>query len=257
MNLQQWWPWYKQIIHLLNLDEKKDREATLILSKMLKKKASPLKLLKDEIRGKTIFIFGAGPSLEKDLANIVNLNLHKVAVLIAADGATSALLNIGLTPDIILTDLDGKMDDIMEANRNGSIVIVHAHGDNIEALKVHFQQFIHPLYGTTQGKPAPRVYNFGGFTDGDRCVFLAEKFRASKIILAGMDLGIKTGKYSKPNLREDVTVSPLKLKKLKIAKQLLEWISTWSRSEILNATSAGVKIKGIKKITEDKFAEMI
>ena len=43
--------------------------------------------------------------------------------------------------------------------------------------------------------PTNNVYNFGGFTDGDRSVFLAEELGASQIILVGMDLGNKIGKY--------------------------------------------------------------
>jgi uncharacterized Rossmann fold enzyme len=62
---------------------------------------------------------------------------------------------------------------------------------------------------TTQAKPFNRVYNFGGFSDGDRCVFVAREFGASKIKLAGFDF-------------EDPGVNQIKKKKLKWAKKLLE-----------------------------------
>jgi len=50
--------------------------------------------------------------------------------------------------------------------------------------------------GTTQLKPFGKLHNFGGFTDGDRAVCLAEHFKAGLIILAGMDFEGEIGEYS-------------------------------------------------------------
>ena len=50
--------------------------------------------------------------------------------------------------------------------------------------------------GTTQTNPFNKIQNFGGFTDGDRGVFLASYFNAKKIILFGMDFGNQIGKFS-------------------------------------------------------------
>ncbi|MGA9187543.1 MAG: hypothetical protein WB014_03025, partial [Methanosarcina sp.] len=61
---------------------------------------------------------------------------------------------------------------------------------------------------TTQGEPFDKVYNFGGFSDGDRCVFVAKEFRAKSVRLAGFDF-------------EDSGVNPIKKKKLKWAKELI------------------------------------
>ncbi len=257
MNLQQWWSWYSQIVQKLNLNPEKDWEATLVLSKMLRGKTSPLVLLRERLRGRSVLIFGAGPSLEKDLKNIASVNLQKYLVSIAADGATTALMEVGIKPNIIVTDLDGRIEDIIEANKHGSAVIIHAHGDNIDALKAYVPQFSKPLYGTTQNRPLQKVYNFGGFTDGDRCVFLSEKFGASKIVMAGMDLGVKIGKYSKPNLKEDVAASTFKQRKLRIAEQLLIWLSTWSRADISNLTFSGKEIKGIRRIAVNQLSSLI
>ncbi|MEM2818029.1 MAG: hypothetical protein QXN39_06050, partial [Archaeoglobaceae archaeon] len=60
---------------------------------------------------------------------------------------------------------------------------------------------------TTQSKPFGRVYNFCGFTDGDRAVLIAKKFGAKKITLYGFDFEKAEG---------------TKLKKLKWAKKILE-----------------------------------
>ena len=84
--------------------------------------------------------------------------------------------------------------------------------------------------------------NFGGFTDGDRCVFLAEYFKAKKIVLIGMDFGDKIVKYSKKKVIDRKT----KLKKLECGKKLLEWLARKSDSELYTTSRS---IKGFKKIS--------
>ncbi|NHI04633.1 hypothetical protein DYY67_1794 [Candidatus Nitrosotalea sp. TS] len=74
--------------------------------------------------------------------------------------------------------------------------------------------------GTTEGKPFDKIKNFGGFTDGDRCVFLARHFGAKRIILFGMDFGDTVGAYSKDGRYNRV----VKLQKLRKARSLLEWL---------------------------------
>src|SRR4030067_2464782 len=131
-------------------------------------------------------------------------------VVIAASGATSVLMNNWITPDIIVTDLDGNMDDEARANERGAIMLVHAHGDNMDALGEELPR-LKRVIGTTQANHMVNVYNFGGFTDGDRCVFLAKEMEAKSIVLAGFDF-------------EDKNVTPLKKKKLVWAKKLIGMI---------------------------------
>ena len=95
-----------------------------------------------------------------------------------ADGATKAIIENGLKPDIVVTDLDGDIISLKKTGRTNTIMVVHAHGDNSE--KIHFVKNFKNCIGTTQTKPMGRVRNFGGFTDGDRCVFLASSFKAKK-----------------------------------------------------------------------------
>ena len=100
-----------------------------------------------------------------------------------------------IMPDIVVTDLDGNIEYLKKASEFNSIMIVHSHGDNINRLP--YAILFKYCLGTTEDKPFGKIKNFGGFTDGDRCVFLANHFGASKIILIGMDFGIHIGKYSK------------------------------------------------------------
>jgi uncharacterized Rossmann fold enzyme len=85
--------------------------------------------------------------------------------------------------------------------------------------------------------PVENVYNFGGFTDGDRCVFLAEEFRAREILLIGMELGDRIGKYSKEVVRN----IELKKRKMKASKRLLEMLAKQSHSQLFDASKRPIK----------------
>ncbi|ABK78610.1 uncharacterized Rossmann fold enzyme [Cenarchaeum symbiosum A] len=194
----------------------------------------PLGRIAGILRGKTVLVVGAGPSLHRALKVIPGLDLP----IIASDGALRGLLDEGIMPDIITTDLDGDTKSLLRAGRS-RIMIVHAHGDNIERLPM-VRSFGNVL-GTTQGRELGRLYNFGGFTDGDRAVFLAEALGARKIVLAGMDLGSRIGSLSDTRPADRAT----KIKKLKRARVLLEWLAGWSRATLY--TTSGY-IRGFERV---------
>ena len=203
-----WEPIYEEILEDFGFDRESDEEAARILSRMLTEKNTvSLSELKTVIFGKAALICGNAPKLRKELSEI-DLSAF---VVIAADGAAAVLMDIGYVPEVICTDLDGNSEADIEkeilACEQGSIVLIHAHGDNIKKLEKYvprFKRFI----ATTQARPIDKVFNFGGFSDGDRCVFVAREFRANKIKLAGFDF-------------EDPDVNPIKKKKLKWAKKLI------------------------------------
>ena len=164
---------------------------------------------------------------------------RKIAITkIVADGATRVIIENDLKPDIVVTDLDGDIKSLKKAGRTNTVMVVHAHGDNSE--KIHLVKNFKNCVGTTQTKPIGKVHNFGGFTDGDRCVFLASNFKAKKIILLGMDFGTRIGKYSKVSVIDRNT----KIAKLRRGKKLLEWLVQKSESELYSIT----KINGFTKI---------
>jgi uncharacterized Rossmann fold enzyme len=91
----------------------------------------------------------------------------------------------------------------------------------MERIRRHVPRFKN-VVGTTQSEPRRKVYNFGGFTDGDRALFLAKAFGASRVTCLGFDFGDVVGRYSKPYLRKDRNASPIKQKKLEITHYLIE-----------------------------------
>jgi len=203
MDFRRWEPIYEEILADFGFSRAEDERAARILSGLLDRPNPDI--LRKRISGSDVLVCGNAPSLMDELSRI-DLSSY---VIIAADGATSVLLSLGRIPDITVTDLDAdNMDDIVKASRCGSITVVHAHGDNIPALEKYVPQ-LKQVVGTTQAAPLKNVCNFGGFTDGDRCVFLAAEFGAGYIELAGFDF-------------EDSTVGEIKRKKLKWAKRLIE-----------------------------------
>ena len=107
--------------------------------------------------------------------------------VVAADGATRPCLDAGLTPDVVVTDLDGPVPSEVAANVAGALVVVHAHGDNLPALERWVPEFSGELAGSWAGPPRDGLIDVGGFTDGDRGVYLAEHVGAARILLWGFD----------------------------------------------------------------------
>ncbi|WP_101477023.1 6-hydroxymethylpterin diphosphokinase MptE-like protein [Candidatus Nitrosotalea bavarica] len=236
MTLNGWEKKYQKILNEFDYDRSKEIRSANILNSLLKTRLG-LSRLEKKIKNKTVFIIGAGPSLGISLPYIKKF---KNFTKIVADGVTQALIENKIRPDIVVTDLDGNMEYLKKASDLKSVMIVHAHGDNINKLP-HAISFRYCI-GTTEDKPFGKIRNFGGFTDGDRCVFLANHFGASKIILIGMDFGIHIGKYSKVETYN----KSLKLKKLKKGKSLLEWLAQKSNSDLYTTSQSIIGFKNIK-----------
>jgi len=204
MDFTSWQPLYEEILQDLGFSRAEDERAALLLSHLLEGKISPgSDALKRAISGKHVLVCGNGPNLVEDLGR---LDLERY-VVIAADGATTIVMDTGRIPDIIVTDLDGDVEREIEASEQGSLVVVHAHGDNMSKLLRYVPQLTN-IIGSTQAVPLQNVFNFGGFTDGDRAVHVAIEFGAGTIELAGFFF-------------DDPVVSPAKSKKLKWARRLI------------------------------------
>lgn len=253
MSLNEWWPWYNKIIKTFSYDRSKDQLAADILNSLMSRKTINPQQLKVLLSGQPVLVFGAGPSLEEDLRQSAKENLLKKCVIMSTDGATTALLKVAkVVPSVVVTDLDGNIDDLLRADRLGSVMVVHGHGDNINRLRKYIPGFKN-VFGTTQVEPRPKVYNFGGFTDGDRAVFLATAMKAKLVALAGMDLGRVVGKYSKKRVKS----VKVKISKLKICKELLEWLASRVDIPFYNVTGRGESIKGFINITPSELTKIV
>ncbi len=208
MNIAEWDPLYEEILQDFAFARAADESAARVLSDLLAAKGTvtlSVERLDRLISGREVIVCGKAPTL---LTDITASKISATETVIAADGATSVLLSQGIIPDIIVSDLDGTIPDILLANMMCSVVVVHAHGDNIDKLEAVVPKLTTVL-GTTQAHPLSNVFNFGGFTDGDRAIFLANARGARRVSAIGFDFS-------------DRNVTPSKKKKLKWAKQLLK-----------------------------------
>jgi len=225
---------YFQIVESLGINYSKDIEARDFLTFLLKDRLNAFQIekhlnsFKQLLKNKNIIIYGCGPSLEttiNSLLEAVGKKIFKNCINLAADGASRFLKEKKIPIQAIFTDLDGiTRNEFYTSN----LIIVHAHGDNIDKMKAFKEEIINSknIIGTTQVEPNEIIINPGGFTDGDRIIFFLRPFlkQEHSIYLIGMDFKNIIGKYSKPNMTENKIANEIKIKKLKIALNLLIWI---------------------------------
>ena len=202
MKPEVWDEYYVKILDYFGFSREDDEEAARLLSSILPR--NDISLLTDTISGSDIIVAGNAPSLPDDIKKTD----FEGKIVIAADAAARVMKKGGVIPDIVFTDLDGLDDDVLEMNEAGTILAVHAHGDNMPLVKSWVPKMKGPVVGTTQSTPLENVYNFGGFSDGDRGVFAAYELGAKSVSLIGFDL-------------DDKSVDPVKHGKLMIARKLL------------------------------------
>ena len=236
MEFGLWEKYYKEILDDFGFSREGDEASAKLLDEILSTEGClTLNDLADIVGFSDKFIvFGAGPSIKEHVEMLKNDYDLKDYVLVAADGATTALIEQKLVPDIVATDLDGNIDDILLANIRGANIVIHAHGDNIDRI-ASLTSFFNNVLGTTQAQPVGNLYNFGGFTDGDRAIFLAVALGASEITLAGMDFGDIVTRYSRPNLSSDLSeADDFKKKKLMYAEKFTNWIAENEEVKLIN-----------------------
>ncbi len=195
MDYSLWEPFYLRILEDFGFSREADEAVAADLDRRLGGRRADAAQLRSILAGRKVVVAGNGPGLARDLT-------PSDAVLITADEATSVALEKGLRPAILVTDLDGNVEDQVRANASGTVAVVHGHGDNGPAVRRWAALFRGPTVATTQSRPSGRLENFGGFTDGDRAVFLADHFRASEIRLAGWDFRRPSAKDRDPGIKQ-------------------------------------------------------
>jgi uncharacterized Rossmann fold enzyme len=248
LELSNWLKIYGEICRELELVPEKDRQAAELLSDMIAGKCLRRDVLSRALSSSpVVVVFGAGPSLQQDLAQFSKHVGVENVVTIAADGASKAFTEIGLTPHVVFTDLDGGDETLTQVNRNGALLVVHAHGDNIDRQRRLVPMFKNPVLGTTQTEPVGCLENFGGFTDGDRAVYACLELGVERIVLAGMDFTGEVGPYSKPYPLNQAEIVRKK-RKLLIGKRLLELLAREASAELYDASASYSRIEGFRKL---------
>ncbi len=242
MRFEIWKPFYREITKDFNFSEKKDQESAKLLAGLIEEGVDSGRLediertlisAGERLSRKKAYVFGGGPNLEKELDMIEKIGLfdltpetiyNKAAdftrtiptpkwkrdiVKITADGTTQKLMDRGIIPDFIVTDLDGDICSQIEAVEKGAIMAVHAHGDNMAVLKDWVPHIKGSIIPTCQCDPVSIVRNFGGFTDGDRAVFFSQEMGVKGVILVGFNMNTVGNK-------PDVSSKEIRLKAKKL-----------------------------------------
>ncbi len=153
--------------------------------------AAVLRHVKEQARHRTVHVVGAG-----DSALDAVKRLPREETLWVADGVATACREARRWPSLVVTDLDGPIQDQLEGARKGAFVLVHAHGDNGPSIDAYLSLFpAKKIAGSCQVRPVAPLINPGGFTDGDRAVHLALHYGAKEVILHGFEYA-KAGRYS-------------------------------------------------------------
>ena len=198
-DIEWWWVFQEEISE--QFDFSKDREE--VAARLVSDTKQKISLIKERIEDKDLILLGAG--LKKETI-IPNKNV------IVADGALRACLEQGITPSIIVTDLDGYIPDILYASEKGSEIVLHAHGDNMARVFQYILELGPNCITTTY--PSASSSCWGGFTDGDRALMMTLSLNCNTVKMVGFDykiIGAYSGDYS-----------PRKLEKLSWANKIVE-----------------------------------
>lgn len=249
MDFKEWEPYYQIILDKFDFSKTEDEETAAFLSRLFENAIKSVSenagkngffssdLLKRMLFQKNVVICGNAPSLEFEYCQLMEKikesatkgRFFEDSVFVAADGAAFVLIQAGRYPEVIVSDLDGKdpgdVFNEIKALDFGSVFLIHAHGDNSDKIQKYWPLLENKIQNghiipTCQCRPPKHLFNFGGFTDGDRCVFLANAFGAKRMILIGFDFN-------------DFNVTPQKKKKLECAEKLIQKIRQKKENKIL------------------------
>ncbi|MCI4318709.1 MAG: DUF115 domain-containing protein [Thermoplasmata archaeon] len=225
MEYESWAPRYREIQSTFGFPIEKEELSARRLVALLPEeaRADSLERIGRRLSGRTVVVVGQAPRL--DAPPLWKLPAEDPRpVLMAADGATLRCLEGGLIPDVVTTDLDGPVASEVAANARGSLVAIHAHGDNLAEIERWVPEFGGELAGSWAGPPRDGLFDVGGFTDGDRAAYLAEHVGARRILLWAFDF----------EQVDEAESAPRKLEKLGWARRLLLELAEHGRASIWN-----------------------
>jgi len=200
MNFEAWEPVYASILSDFGYPRAGDERARDAIAEY----ATPFDLDRLDAAGDAVAVVGAAPSLSQEVDRVGDADR-----VFAASTAADVVREAGFGVDLLVTDLDKNPQTARALTEAGTPVAAHAHGDNVPLVE-EWMPRLDPAHtiATTQASPVDAVYNFGGFTDGDRAAFLADELGAAELRFVGWDF-------------DDPVVDAEKAEKLRWAERLL------------------------------------
>jgi len=221
MNFEAWEPVYESILADFGYPREGDERARDAVAEY----ATPFDFDRLDATGEVVAVVGAAPSLAGAVDRVDDADL-----VFAASTAADVVRAAGYAVDLLVTDLDKNPGTARELTEAGTPVAAHAHGDNVPLVEEWVPK-LDPAQtiATTQASPVDAVYNFGGFTDGDRAAFLADGLDAAELRFVGWDF-------------DDPAVDSEKARKLEWAERLLHLLERrrGERFEVLDGRREGI-----------------
>jgi uncharacterized Rossmann fold enzyme len=223
MRFEEWESVYREILADFGFNEIEDEASARTLVRLLRPKQmlqDVEKSLKKRISGGSFLILGPCLSKARIAAELCTILRKTGSSLVSVGEGTKNCVELGITPSMIFTDLDGFPSADVLANQKGALAFVHAHGDNRLQLQEWVPRFLGKVVPTCQCRPFAGIYNWGGFTDGDRAYCTLTHFGAGRIELLGFDFREPCGLK--------VTDAAIKKKKLAWARRIIETLNLTS-----------------------------
>lgn len=213
MDFESFEPAYEAILADFGFGRAADERAREVLRAF--EPSGTLDAFASVLADRAVAVVAPGPPLPAELDVVRDAD-----VVLAVSSAARVLRERDISVDAYVTDLDADPELAPALTRAGVPTAVHAHGDNVPAVREHLPDCDREhVLGTTQAAPRDPVVNVGGFTDGDRAAFLADHVGARSLSFAGWDL-------------DDADVDPMKAKKLAWARRLLAWLERDRRARL-------------------------
>ncbi|MFB5648433.1 MAG: 6-hydroxymethylpterin diphosphokinase MptE-like protein, partial [Candidatus Nitrosomaritimum aestuariumsis] len=127
MMISGWNSRYNEILKEFKYNKRKDMESAILLESMIKNQ-NQIKKIKQLINNQIVIVIGSGPSLSYAIPKLKQI---KKTITIVADSALKKVVENGIKPDIVVTDLDGDEMTLKKIGKTNVVFVVHAHGDNI------------------------------------------------------------------------------------------------------------------------------
>ncbi len=105
-----------------------------------------------EFRDRQVLIVVRGPTYRRDLRTLRDYIRDTKPLLVGVDGGADAILESGLTPDMILGDMDSASDEVLNS---GAELVVHAYPDGRapgrdRLVELGLDHLLVPAAGTSQ-----------------------------------------------------------------------------------------------------------
>ena len=181
----KWLPIYQQILEDFGFSREDDEKAAKLMYELGREKLLDSSELRQIIEGRSVAIIGFSIKKQEFLSIGEEVKITAGKALIKVREFFTDFI-----PEIHVTDMEeGEL--LLEIGEK-CILVLHAHGDNIETIESIIPK-IPEFVATTQSTQFDRVYNFGGFTDGDRAACMAKEMNAKVINIYGFDFNNTSG----------------------------------------------------------------